>query len=43
MVGGIYLTWALLMNSRKMGLPLCSRVSSTRVNGLALSRKLSSF
>lgn len=37
------LTWALLINSRKMGFPLCSRVSRIRVNGLALSRRFSSF
>ncbi|KAI8625417.1 hypothetical protein F5Y19DRAFT_270210 [Xylariaceae sp. FL1651] len=38
-----WLTLALLMNSRNTGFPLCSSVSSTNVNGLALSRKLSSF
>lgn len=36
-------TLALAINSFMTGLPLCSRVSSTSVRGLALSRRLSSF
>ncbi len=37
------LTLALLINSFVRGLALCSRVSRTRVRGLAVSRRLSSF
>jgi hypothetical protein len=36
-------TFALLANSLTIGPPLCSSVSSTSVNGLALSRRFSSF
>lgn len=36
-------TLALVMNSCIIGLALCSSVSSTNVNGLALSLRLSNF